>query len=112
MPAITLDPDIAAASTTLALERINCQHYRNALDAQRLHQAALIANEQETIGLAGLQHSQRGTELSLREQVTLAIAAKYMTTGPATVPESVALDAENDARRLKAAVDAVLATLP
>lgn len=47
----------------------------------------------------------------LRFRVTLLLAPIYMTTGTATVAATVALDALNDANRLKAAVDAVIKTL-
>jgi hypothetical protein len=47
----------------------------------------------------------------LRFRITLALLDKYMTTSTATTQESIDLDAKNDARRLKAAVDAVIGTL-
>jgi len=47
----------------------------------------------------------------LRLRITLLLANKYMTTGTATLPESIARDAREDAARLKAAVDAVIAIL-
>jgi hypothetical protein len=47
----------------------------------------------------------------LRFRITLLLANKYMTTGTATTQESIDLDAANDAKRLKAAVNAVINTL-
>jgi hypothetical protein len=51
------------------------------------------------------------TPEELRLRLTLALADKFMTTSTATLPETVAKDAAQDAARLKAAVDAVIRTL-
>lgn len=105
MPAITLDSDLIAA-TELQIRRIETQQYRNALTAKAAQAAEELALGREELDLARTHGA-----LSLREQITLAIADKYMTTSTSTVPATVLADAQNDAARLKAAVDEVLKTL-
>lgn len=51
------------------------------------------------------------TPVELRLRITLLLAPNYMTTSTATVPATVLKDAQDDANRLKAAVDAVINTL-
>jgi hypothetical protein len=51
------------------------------------------------------------SDAELRFRITLALLDKYMTTGTATTQATIDLDAANDAKRLKAAVDAVIETL-
>lgn len=111
MAAIPLDPDIAAAtaSTTpgsLTLDKINAQHYRNALADQAKFHAESIRIEQETLDLARQQKP-----LNIRELVMLSLVDRYMTTSTATLPATILADAEGDAARLRAAIDAALKTL-
>lgn len=107
-----LDADIAAADA-LALERITAQDYRNECAnlaahraAVREHQAAIRAKYDEFIAWTKAEYASLPDEATeLRQRMALAIAEKYFTTGTATLPESVTLDAVNDARRFKAALD-------
>ncbi len=101
-----MDADIAAADS-LGVNRINAQTNRNAQLALQAHQQALIQNERDYLTL-----EREMVPLSLREQITVAIADKYMTTSTSTVPATVLADAVADAARLKAAVDEVIKTLP
>lgn len=100
-----MDADITAADS-LGVNRINAQTSRDAQRALQAHQQALISNEIEYMALV-----RETLPLTLRDQITVAIADKYMTTSTSTVPATVLADAVADAARLKAAVDEVLKTL-
>lgn len=100
-----MDADITTADS-LGVNRINAQTSRDAQRALQAHQQALIRNEIEYMALV-----RETLPLTLRDQITVAIADKYMTTSTSTVPATVLADAVADAARLKAAVDEVLKTL-
>lgn len=87
-----MDADITAASTALELQKIQAQDRRDA------HKAMLALLKSEFDALPS-------TAVEFRREMAVAIAAKYFTTGTATTPESVLLDAQNDARRFAAALD-------
>lgn len=116
-----IDQDILTADAAM-IEKIKAQDYRNwLLEGRRIEEArraeykrdvdSLIATRQEQVRLLQEQAAQLSPELTMRDRVTLAIADKYMTTSTATTPEAVQADAQKDAARLAAAVDAVLQVL-
>lgn len=113
-----MDADIAAADA-LQLERIAAQDYRNeAADlaahraAVRDHLATIRAQYAEFVAWTKAEYAKLPDPAAKKRlDVALAIADKYFTTGTATLPESVELDAANDARRFKAAVDAAVAVV-
>ncbi len=107
-----MDTDIAAADA-LQLERIAAQDYRNECanlaahrSAVQAHLAAIRAQYAAYIEWVKAEYAALpDPEAEKRLELAKAIAEKYFTTGTATLPESVLLDAVNDARRFRAALD-------
>lgn len=103
-----MDADITAASTALDLDKIKAQDYRNALAQQAADRAAQREVIQAFADWIKAQYATLGTPdpaADLRRDLALTIADKYFTTGTATLPDSIAVDARNDAARFKAALD-------
>lgn len=82
-----MDTDITQATNAFALDKIKTQ------DKRDLFEAVLLPAE-------------------WRRQVVLALIPKYMTTGTATTDAAILLDAQNDAKRLKAALDEIMKVQP
>lgn len=91
-----MDADIAAAAAE-ERDRIRLQEYRNQVRAGK-------AGVDGAIGVSVLT-----LEQDTRLEIVKAIAANYMKPTTGTLAETVAADTANDAARLKAAVDAVVA---
>lgn len=112
---MALDADIAAAATTLDLEKIKAQDYRNDLKARLpLAQQQVENDSKKTLEIASmvsLQQDVAGGLLSPQQEIRLAIVraigANYMKPTTGTLPGTIAADIENDSTRLRAAVDAV-----
>lgn len=113
-----MDADILAADA-LTIERIYAQECRNEVADLKAHRAAVRAHHDAMrakvdafIAWAQAQYATLPDPVQeKRLSLALAIAEKYFTTGTATLPESVELDAQNDARRFKAALEAALAAV-
>lgn len=112
-----MDADIIAATTSLDLEKIKAQDYRDNLASQkqgRIQTQAMLdmfvlwaKNEYTAIPTTQPVDMDR-----IRRQVTASLAEKYMTPNASiTLPASMVADAQGDAARLKAAVDAVMALM-
>lgn len=107
-----MDADIAAAASALELDKIKAQDYRDSLRKAAEDRAAFRALAQGMFDWFKSEYATLPTAANeTRTAMGLAIAAKYFTTGTATTPESVLLDAQNDARRFKAALDEAMKAL-
>lgn len=105
-----MDADILAADAA-TLEKIKAQDARDAMKANAARDALYQQAVNAYIGWQAAKESSLPAELDLRQQVTLTIADKYMTTSTAIDPALILQDAQRDAARLKAAVDEVMKTL-
>jgi hypothetical protein len=103
MTAIVIDPDINAASTELALRRIETQQYRDGLTAKAAQEGVEAAVEADALAWAKTQPA-----LTLREQVCLALAEKFMTKSTSTVVATYTATSVLDGAKLRAAIDEVL----
>ena len=101
-----MDADISAAATALDLDKIKAQDYRNALAQQAADRAAHRALVQSLADWLKTEYTALPDPAAeFRREMALAIADKYFTTSTATLPESIVLDARNDAARFKAALE-------
>lgn len=94
-----MDQDIADAADSLALERIRLQLLRDDIAVRRTIAADTTLLASEPVD-------------DTRTRVAMRLLDKYMTpSSTATTDAGMATDASNDAKRLKAAIDAVMATV-
>ena len=131
-----MDPDITAAATSLDLDKIQAQDYRNelksiqadraartALETTRLqaYQTSLTAQEADrvlrTAALTQFRDWAQAEILKLpaenpRLDLFMRLAEKYMTPSTATVQATIDADSANDALRLDAAFKAASPLLP
>jgi len=104
-----MDADISAATTSLDIDKIKAQDYRDSIKQATVDRATQRALLQAFLDWNKAQYDALPAELDnaqeLRRSMAVAIAAKYFTTSTATLPESVLADAQKDSARFKAALD-------
>lgn len=94
-----MDADILAATDNLAIERIRLQEFRDDMAMRRGALAEAVAMPVEPVD-------------TLRTRIAMRLLDKYMTpNAAATTDAGMADDALKDAKRLKAAIDAVMSVV-
>lgn len=122
---MTLDADIQAAGSQLALNKIIAQDERNARATNKAYKDQQIAiltgladwakGQYAQIDVdyqAGVARQAEERALQFKRNVILALIPKYMTTGTAKDPALVQADAADDAARLAAAAAEILKLAP
>jgi maleate cis-trans isomerase len=105
-----MDADIDAVTTSLDLDKIKAQDYRNELRSLASYRTEQLAAVQKQVQDQGVLGASLTSGQEFRQNIAIAIAANYCK--PTTTSTSQALidaDSANDAQRLKSAVDAVAA---
>lgn len=110
-----MDQDIAGATDSFALAKIQAQDYRDNLRGIAVREERRAGLYQQQVAAAatatGVVEREAADLLDPRVEVRLAIVAaiavNYMKPTTGTLPETIANDTANDANRLEAAVTAV-----
>jgi hypothetical protein len=105
-----MDADITAATTSIDLDKIKAQDYRNELANLASYRTGQLVAVQKQVQDQGVLGASLTSNQEFRQNIAIAIAANYCKpTTTSTLQANIDADSANDAQRLKSAVNAIAA---